>query len=319
MKLSTFNPFRNSALRVNTKKHEASVALLFSVFILGGLYLLPTTNASIVKIPTPTIHTTTPNAYKNLSIHAKAGIVYDLATHKTLFAKNADAQLPLASITKLLTTYTAVKELGLNTPITIKRSDIAVEGNSGFSPGEIFTVRSLARITLTGSVNDGAAALARASSIRVGSGIPRMLAGAAASLDLSQTYALDGSGLDTSDTVSGGYGSAHDVALLAGALLKEAPSIVEATTQISDTEYSESGTAHTKLNTNRHVTNTPRILLSKTGYTDLAGGNLVVVFDASINHPIAVVALGSTEKARFTDVDAMIAATIAHFSHIQRL
>jgi D-alanyl-D-alanine carboxypeptidase len=57
----------------------------------------------------------------------------------------------------------------------------------------------------------------------------------------------------------------------------------------------------------------PDLLLSKTGYTDLAGGNLVIVYDAGINHPIAIVVLGSTEDGRFTDVSQLIAATLAHF------
>jgi len=61
------------------------------------------------------------------------------------------------------------------------------------------------------------------------------------------------------------------------------------------------------------VTSIPGILLSKTGYTDLAGGNLVVVFDAGINHRVAVVVLGSTQTARFTDVEKLIHATLASF------
>jgi len=309
----------NSKLTKNTNfKREAGVALLFGVFILAIVYTLPNKSAP-VKTSTVAVASPSKSAYYNIPLHAKSAIVYDLATHKALFTKNANAQLPLASITKLLTVYTAIKKLGISTPIAITHNDIAVEGNSGFSPGEKFSVRALARITLTGSINDGAAALARVTAQRTGMAIPQMLAGSAAALHLSQTYALDGSGLDTSNTISGSYGSAHDVALLAGALLSEAPNIVSATTHLSDTEISREGISHTKKNTNAHVSTTPRILLSKTGYTTLAGGNLVVVFDASFNHPIAVVVLGSTETGRFIDVDTLIDATLAHFANVSSL
>ncbi len=106
---------------------------------------------------------------------------------------------------------------------------------------------------------------------------------------------------------------------MAGAFLKEAPYIAEATTHLSTSATSTSGTVLTRNNTNHEVATTEGILLSKTGYTDLAGGNLVVVFDASIEHPIAVVVLGSTEKDRFTDVDKLIAATRAQFAGIKKI
>ncbi|MCX6789964.1 MAG: hypothetical protein NTV60_00350, partial [Candidatus Kaiserbacteria bacterium] len=60
-------------------------------------------------------------------------------------------------------------------------------------------------------------------------------------------------------------------------------------------------------------------LLSKTGYTELAGGNLALVFDAGIEHPIAVVVLGSSKEARFTDGTALINATLAHFAGVSSL
>jgi D-alanyl-D-alanine carboxypeptidase len=58
----------------------------------------------------------------------------------------------------------------------------------------------------------------------------------------------------------------------------------------------------------------PGLLLSKTGYTDLAGGNLVIVFDVGIGHPVAIVVLGSTRDARFTDVEKLMHATLSHFA-----
>jgi len=300
----------------NRARREASVALLIAVVILGIFLLIPA-KPKVEQTPVVVAATTTPNAYANLPLQGKAAIVYDLTTHQTIFAKNADAQLPLASLTKLLTVYAAVHELGLNTTVTIDSKALSVDGPdgiSGFSKGESFSLKDLASFTLTASVNAGATALAEATAARAGKTEPDALAAAAAAAGLSQTYALNGSGLDVSSTLSGGYGSARDVALLAGALLSEAPSIAQATTKPSVSVSSLGGQVHSLPNTNQGVIHTPDILLSKTGYTDLAGGNLVVVFDAGINHPVAVAILGSTQDARFSDVDTLVAATLAHFA-----
>lgn len=300
-------------------KREAGIALLLSALILGAFVLfLPQKDSLITK---KTIATTAPvlDAYTSISVRARAAIVYDLSEHRILFAKNANIQLPLASITKLLTIYTAVKKLGVNTKIPITHADIEVVGNSGFMPGEIFRLGSLARLTLTASVNDGAAAIARTTATHIGVPIPRMLANSAAALGLSQVYALNGTGLDPSPALSGGYGSSYDVALLAGAFLKEFPHIAKATTQLTASAKSNIGLVHTLKNTDPYVKTMPRILLSKTGYETRGGGNLVVVFDAAFNHPVAVVVLGSTEKGRFVDIKTLINATLAHFAGVTTL
>jgi D-alanyl-D-alanine carboxypeptidase len=63
-------------------------------------------------------------------------------------------------------------------------------------------------------------------------------------------------------------------------------------------------------NTNVVIDKIPNLIASKTGYTDLAGGNLVIAFDAGLNHPIIISVLGSTEKGRFSDVLQLVQATL---------
>jgi D-alanyl-D-alanine carboxypeptidase len=298
---------------------EAGFALLFASGILAFFLFIPTTP----KVPTPApiaIATpTAPDAFAEVAVDAQAAIVYDLATGETLYEKNADAQLPLASLTKLLTVYAALAELSPNTPITIPADVARLEAPHAFNAGQIFSLSDLARLTLTASLNDGAAAIAEATAERKGESQAEMLAGAAAALNLSQTYAVNGSGLDVSTAVSGGYGSARDLARLAGALVAEAPAIAAATTENSAQAKSQGGTSFKVKNTDPMVASMPRLLLSKTGYTDLAGGNLALVFDAGMLHPIAVVVLGSSKSARFTDGTVLIAATLAHFAGISSL
>ena len=53
---------------------------------------------------------------------------------------------------------------------------------------------------------------------------------------------------------------------------------------------------------------------SKTGYTALAGGNLVVVVDIGVDHPVVIAVLGSTYDGRFSDVEDLINATVSEIS-----
>lgn len=296
----------------------SAIGILIFLFIIAVIMMVFSHQNSVLtkNIIRKTSSIKIQGAFSDISIRGKAAIVYDLATHKILFAKNAEAQLPLASVTKLLTMYSAVKYLGIGADIPITRADVLVYGDSGFDPGEVFKLGALARLTLAASVNDGAAAIARTTALYVKKNVPNLLSSVAEAAGLVQMYTLNGSGLDSNASVSGGYGSPYDVALLAGKLIIEAPSIVSATTKPIVTAVSLGGISHTKYNTNPNVTKIAGILLSKTGYTTLAGGNLVVVFDASFGHPIAVVVLGSTEKGRFLDVQKLINATRAYLAGI---
>jgi len=80
-------------------------------------------------------------------------------------------------------------------------------------------------------------------------------------------------------------------------LLKTAPWVFEPTTEAAVRAAGERIE-----NTNEDVAIIPGLIASKTGYTTLAGGNLGIVFDASLGHPIVAVTLGSTREDRFTDI-----------------
>jgi len=209
---------------------EAGMTLLMASGILALFIFIP----RHYETPAPSVAaatSTAPNAFANTSIEAKSAIVYDLVTGKVLYAKDADAQLPLASLTKLLTVYAAFSELSPTTPITIPTEVTRLDIPRAFNAGQMFTLSDLARLTLTASLNDGAAAIASATAARENNTQDAMLANAASALNLTQTYAVNGSGLDVNTAISGGYGSAYDLARLAGALVKIAPDVALATTQ----------------------------------------------------------------------------------------
>lgn len=297
---------------------EIGIGLLIASGLLGLFLFIPIASQKQASLPEEP-ETTLVNAFADIPLEAKSAIVYDVTTGKALYERNADAQLPLASLTKLLTVYAALATLSPTTPVTISSTAARVEAPRIFSVGQTFSLADLARLTLTASLNDGAVAMAETTAARENRSQADMLAGVAAGLTLSQTYALNGSGLDTNTAISGGYGSARDMAKLSGALVELAPDIASATTLNFAQATSAGGTSFTVKNTDPIVDTIPGLLLSKTGYTELASGNLALVFDVGIGHPIAIVVLGSSQKARFTDGAALIAATLAHFAGVSSL
>jgi D-alanyl-D-alanine carboxypeptidase len=129
-------------------------------------------------------------------------------------------------------------------------------------------------------------------------------------LNPTQTYFVNETGLDEEYT-SGGYGSARDMAMLMKYIIENNLNLVEITKYTGDTLSSMSHT-HTIKNTNIDIPKTPGMLASKTGYTTLAGGNLVIAFDPSMGRPMVAVVLGSTETGRFSDMQKLISASLEY-------
>lgn len=303
--------------KIEGKRRHKEVARFFGISVAAASALVlifvfaprPAAPVPVVVTPAKEVY----NPYEALALEAKAAIVYDLTTGEVLYAKNADAQLPLASLTKLLTVYAGASALGTGAVVNVSATALLPEGDSGFYPGESFAFSELAKAALVASSNDAAEAIAETARTKRSVSADVLMAGAAAAAGLTATYAVNGTGLDINETLSGGYGSAQDVALLAGAFLDRARAIASATTKPAVSVSSLSGETYLFKNTNPLAPSIPGLLLSKTGYTDLAGGNLAIIFDASINHPIAVVVLGSTVDGRFNDVDALVHATLTTF------
>ena len=86
------------------------------------------------------------------------------------------------------------------------------------------------------------------------------------------------------------------------------------TTKIKEKFIENSGLVYDLKNTNDSVDKIPGVLLSKTGYTDLAGGNLVIIADIGLNNPVSIVILGSTLEKRESDVLELYNQTLKHYS-----
>lgn len=264
---------------------------------------LPTQTATVVEsVPFEK------NSFRDLHLETRAAYVIDILHDTELFSLNAEVQLPLASITKLMTALVVSEKLSENSLVRITSEVLLQEGDSGFTVGEQFRVRDLLAFTLIESSNDGAYALASAAGDGSVAKFVEAMNVQAKELGLSQTYFLNPTGLDTTLHVSGGYGSARDTAALMAYLLTTYPQMIGSTRHATLPLLSETNGLHNATNTNTAVGAMMGLIASKTGLTDLAGGNLVIAFDVGLNHPIVAVVLGSTEVGRFRDMKKLISA-----------
>jgi D-alanyl-D-alanine carboxypeptidase len=89
-------------------------------------------------------------------------------------------------------------------------------------------------------------------------------------------------------------------------ILKAYPEISRVTTMLEINLKSESGFMHNFKNTDILVEKIPNLLFSKTGFTDVAGGSLAIIFKNKNGHDIAVTILGSTFDGRFIDMENIV-------------
>lgn len=254
--------------------------------------------------------------FEEVSITAEAAYVWDVKNQRALYNKNAGKQLPLASLTKLMTALVAYEHLDREDRIPITRGALLQEGDSNLKSGETFALQDLANFTLITSSNDGAYALAAAAGAALAAGrnnstgafVDAMNA-KAEEIGLSQSYFTNPTGLDVNGVKSGSYGSARDMAFLMEYLTLKHPEILERTKEAASTIRNEDGTTFRAVNTNEITAHIPGLIGSKTGFTGLAGGNLVIAYDAGLNRPIVIAVLGSTRDGRFSDVTTLIEET----------
>jgi D-alanyl-D-alanine carboxypeptidase (penicillin-binding protein 5/6) len=261
------------------------------------------------------------NPFNGIRLEARAAYVLDTTTEQVLFAKNGELQLPLASLTKIMTAIVALESVPSGTIITIDKKSLKNEGDAGLLAGERWLLHDLLGFSLLVSSNDGADAVASV----VGSlgktarsydtykkEFVEKMNRKAKELGLTQTYFVNETGLDISKSSSGAYGSARDMAQLFKYALEHAPDVLEVTRYDTLKFNSLNKITHIAKNTNIINEKIPVLVASKTGYTDLAGGNLIVAFEAGLAKPIIVVVLGSTLDGRFADVEKLIWTTLAY-------
>lgn len=254
-----------------------------------------------------------PQKITDVEVVAKAAYVWDVRSQRALFSKNADESLPLASITKLMTALLAHELISEDETTTVPLSAIQQEGSSGLLVGEQLTVEELNSLALISSSNDAAYALAASVGQLLGDNDPttQFVKGMnirADELGFETLEFWNTTGLDLSETEPGAVGSAKDISFLMEYIITNYPEIITPTQQTATRVYNTAGAYHEVENTNDIAIDIPNLIGSKTGFTDIAGGNLTIAFEVGLNRPMIITVLGSTREERFNDVLTLVEA-----------
>ena len=292
-----------------------------AISIMSGMALvvayLPPFGDSVPETQVAAAEVAQPNLFDAVTVTGKGAYVVDASNDRVLYAKNPDAQLPLASITKVVLALVVADVLPMESTVTIS-SDAVMKGGGGLTYGEEWRVRDLIDYMLIASSNTAAEALAEAAETGIRVKYPQAPADRAviwrmnrlaSDLGMGATYFLNPSGLDESLTQAGALGSAKDIATLFSYALRTNRELFAGTSREFATLGPLNAPKRDVHNTNEALAAIPHIYMGKTGLTDLAGGNLAIAYDAGENHPIIVIVLGSTQEGRFSDVTKLVETT----------
>lgn len=260
------------------------------------------------------------NPFENFEIEGRSAVVRDLTRDKIVFEKDPNLERPLASLAKLATAAVFYektpsvfsarggssfggKEGSLAIPVSSEA--VAQDGDDGFLVGEFFDAKDLTGAMLVRSSNDAAFALSDFLQKALDSQNQLLFVNEmnlfASRLGLEKTYFLNPTGLDIDEHVSGAYGTAKEMEHLFMHLIINSPKIVSITAGPQVTIYSLAGKKHIFESTAKPIMHIHGLIAVKTGYTELAGGNLVFAFMPAPGRQFVAVVLGSSYEGRFKD------------------
>ena len=218
-------------------------------------------------------------------IYARSAVSMVINSHeeKIVFERNSDAMFPIASLSKIMTAYVALKNYELNDSIVITQKIVQTEENKGnFRIGEQLTVEELLASMLIESSNDAAMAIAE---IMGENKFISLMNQEAKTLGLNHTYFDDPIGLDPDNGIGGfNYSTANELALLVQHILKESvdnPKIAKIIEIMRKEEHDivlTNGNFHHKaISTNKILDEFPNMIGAKTGQTPKAKQCFLVI------------------------------------------
>jgi len=225
-----------------------------------------------------------------LYVHDEASILH---------FKEPEKQLPIASITKLMTALVIKENLKPDDRITISKEAVEQYETAGqLTAGQTFTVSELMYPLLIESSNDAAYAFAETFDTKMTGSLVSLMNAKAKDLGMTQTIFNNVSGLDAR---GGNLSTAKDLALLAMYIYKNHPDIFKLTNITEHKIINEEGTYNVTLKSTNTSLTDPRISLKKlggkTGETPKAQQTLLLITESprSTGHLIHII-LNSTNR-----------------------
>jgi len=245
------------------------------------------------------------------TIEAQAALLIDAKTGEVLFEKNADAPLPAASMSKMMTEYLVLEQLhegkiSWNDEVPVTDHAAGVEGaRIDLRTGDRVTVRDLYTAMLIPSANNAAVALAEYIAGDEGHFADEMNQ-KGVELGLMGSYFINATGLTEGDQAT--QMTAKDLGKLATALLKDFPEVLKTT---SLPEYTLKFSSERVLSTN-HMLQDPQLATEgldglKTGFTNKAGYCFTGTASRDGRRLISVVMGAQDSDTRFIETQKLFA------------
>ncbi|MFT8872432.1 MAG: D-alanyl-D-alanine carboxypeptidase family protein [Sporolactobacillus sp.] len=232
----------------------------------------------------------------------QSAIVIEAETGQVLYQKNAEKELPPASMTKIMTMLLIFKaishhQLALNDKVSVSEYAASMGGSQVFlEPGETMNVDEMLRAIAIASGNDASVAMAEKLSGSVKSFVAAMNAEAKV-LGLKHTHFANPTGLP----VANHYTTAHDMAVMARALARY-PLVFHYTSKYDDYLRENTDKKFWLVNTNKLIKTYPGADGMKTGFTNEAKYCLTATAKREGMRLITVVMGAPTPKARNKEV-----------------
>lgn len=198
---------------------------------------------------------------------AKAAITIEAQTGISLYEKNADEQLPMASTTKIMTALVALENADINQTFTVSETACKVEGTQiGLLAGDQISLNDLLHMLMMKSANDAAQTIAENISGSL-EAFADLMNERAKQMGLTHTHFENPHGLPSDNH----YTTARELALIAAEALKN-----ESFAQIVNTKKKKLDYHGLVIeNSNRLLSSYEYTTGIKTGFTKAAGRCLV--------------------------------------------
>lgn len=238
---------------------------------------------------------TSKNTTGDPQLNARIGLIFDRESKTTLYEKNGQKQVPMASTTKIMTSIVVLENADLTDVVTIDKKAAGTGGSRlGLKTNDKITVHDLLYGLMLKSGNDAAVALA----IHVGGSVQEfanMMNQAAKEIGLINSHFVTPHGLDEKQH----YTTAYELAYIADYALK-IPKFKEI---VSTKTYTVTINNQPKVisNTNELLGNLDGVYGIKTGFTNGAGRCLVTSCKRGNLDIITVVLGADTKKIRTQD------------------
>ncbi|GAA0458691.1 D-alanyl-D-alanine carboxypeptidase family protein [Alkalibacillus silvisoli] len=215
-------------------------------------------------------------------VSAKSAIAMDLETQEILYSKNMYDELPIASITKIMTAIVALEHEDLDTKTEVSNEASRMIGSSLYTQaGETYSFEDLLYGLMLRSGNDAAYAIAEhvAGSEK---GFAFLMNEKAEWIGMQNSQFQNPHGLDE----DGHYSSAYDMALLTSYAMNTSEDFREI---FGTKRYLSENVGYHWMNKNKLLMTYDQVCTGgKTGYTSVAGRTLVTTAEQDGNEIVVV-------------------------------